>query len=127
VLGAVCLALGALLAREEPRSDVGRPERGPVDGRPERESDGGRPERGLDPELSPEPGPELGLELLALAEALGSRQDFKALMREPVLAAAAERFGAAEVAEARARVAALGRERLAEHVLTTLERSGRRT
>jgi predicted ATPase/DNA-binding SARP family transcriptional activator len=91
VLGTVCLGVGAVLTLGEPRSGVGRP------------------------------GPDRGLELLALAEALGSRQDLQALRREPVFAAAAERFGAAAVADARAGAAAIDRGLLAEHVLTTLE------
>ncbi|MFI9489430.1 AfsR/SARP family transcriptional regulator [Promicromonospora sp. NPDC052451] len=62
-----------------------------------------------------------GLELLALAERMGSRQDFKALWREPLAAAAADRHGEAALAAARARVAAVPREDLAEHALTTLE------
>jgi predicted ATPase/DNA-binding SARP family transcriptional activator len=102
VLGAACLALGAVLALDESRSDGGRPDR--------------------ESEHAPDRAPVQGLELLALAEALGSRQDFKALMREPVLAAATERFGVDAVAGARAKVAAIDRGRLAEHVLTTLER-----
>ncbi|PUB20931.1 putative ATPase [Promicromonospora sp. AC04] len=92
VLGTVCLGLAVVLALGEPRSGVGRP------------------------------GPDRGLELLALAEVLGSRQDLRALRREPVFAAAAERFGAAAVADARAGAAAIDRGLLAEHVLTTLER-----
>lgn len=67
-------------------------------------------------------GAVVGPELLALAEAMGSRQDFKALWREPVLAAAAARRGAAAMVEARARVAAMPRETLAEHALSTLEK-----
>ncbi|WP_020012933.1 AfsR/SARP family transcriptional regulator [Promicromonospora sukumoe] len=63
----------------------------------------------------------VGLELLALAEVLGSRQDFMALRREPVLAAAAERHGTDAVAAARARIAALPRDTLAAHALTRLE------
>ncbi|MFJ3405884.1 AfsR/SARP family transcriptional regulator [Promicromonospora sp. NPDC090134] len=62
-----------------------------------------------------------GLELLALAEVLGSRQDFLALRREPVLAAAADRHGAEAVAAARATIAAIPREDLAERALATLE------
>ncbi|WP_285101949.1 BTAD domain-containing putative transcriptional regulator [Promicromonospora sp. MEB111] len=69
----------------------------------------------------PRPDAAVGLELLALAEALGSRQDFMALRRDPVLAAAADRHGADAVAAARARIAAISREDLAEHALTTLE------
>ncbi|MFI8526058.1 AfsR/SARP family transcriptional regulator [Promicromonospora sukumoe] len=70
---------------------------------------------------SARPDPAVGLELLALAEALGSRQDFKALWRGPVLATAADQHGADAVASARAGVAAIPRENLAEHALTTLE------
>jgi predicted ATPase/DNA-binding SARP family transcriptional activator len=92
VLGTVCLGVGAVLALAEPRSGVGQP------------------------------GPDRGLELLALAEALGSRQDLRALRREPVFAAAAERFGAAAVADARAAAAAIDRGVLAERALTMLER-----
>jgi len=62
-----------------------------------------------------------GLELLALAEVMGSRQDFQALRREPVLAAAAERHGADALAAARSRAAAVPRAELAEHALQVLE------
>lgn len=92
VLGTVCLALGAVLASDG-AGDAGARR---------------------DPAV-------VGLELLALAEVLGSRQDFMALRREPVVAAAAERYGADAVAAARARIAAIPREALAAHALTTLE------
>ena len=92
VLGALCLGVGAVLALREPSPGA----------------------RGS--------APEDGVELLALAEALGSREDLWALRRAPVFAAAEERFGAAAVADARATAAAIDRDVLAEHVLTTLER-----
>ncbi|MFE7509530.1 BTAD domain-containing putative transcriptional regulator [Promicromonospora sp. NPDC057488] len=119
VLGTVCLALGAVLVSGGAGDAVGV----------ELGADGARGdgERGDGVRADGEwaggarPGPAVGLELLALAEVLGSRQDFMALRRAPVLAAAAERHGADAVAAARARVAAVPRETLAEHALTTLE------
>ncbi|MFI2363570.1 BTAD domain-containing putative transcriptional regulator [Promicromonospora sp. NPDC019610] len=101
VLGTVCLAVGAVLAAG-PRTDGAAA------------SDAGSSGPGRS-------GPVDGLELLALAEVLGSRQDFLALRREPVLAAAAERHGAEAVAAARARIAAVPRADLAEHALSSLE------
>ncbi|MFC8798527.1 BTAD domain-containing putative transcriptional regulator [Promicromonospora sp. NPDC057138] len=92
VLGAMCVGVGAVLALGAPGADVGGPT------------------------------PEDGLELLSLAEALGSREDLQALRRAPVLAAAEARFGTVAVADARAAAAAIDRGMLAEHVLTTLER-----
>ncbi|MFD7311722.1 BTAD domain-containing putative transcriptional regulator [Promicromonospora sp. NPDC059942] len=98
VLGTVCLAVGAVLAA------------GPQTG-----------EAAAGPDVAVPLGANGGLELLALAEVLGSRQDFLALRREPVLAAAADRHGPEAVAAARARIAAIPREDLAERALTTLE------
>lgn len=92
VLGAMCVGVGAVLALGGTRDGVGGP------------------------------GPADGLELLVLAEALGSREDLQALRRAPILAAVADRLGKAAVADARAAAGAIGRDVLAEHVLTTLER-----
>ncbi|WP_425954142.1 AfsR/SARP family transcriptional regulator [Xylanimonas sp. McL0601] len=50
-----------------------------------------------------------GLELLCLGDALGARQDLQALRRAPLFAAAEKRHGAAALAAARERVAALDR------------------
>ncbi|MFD6446114.1 BTAD domain-containing putative transcriptional regulator [Promicromonospora sp. NPDC060204] len=103
VLGTVCLAVGAVLAA------------GP------RDDGAALPGADAGSDAAVPPGAAGGLELLALAEVLGSRQDFLALRREPVLAAAADRHGAGAVAAARARIAAIPREDLAERALTTLE------
>lgn len=92
VLGAMCVGVGAVLA-------LGTPQ----------ENGGGA-------------GPAEGLELLTLAEALGSREDLQALRRAPILAAAVEQHGAAALAGAREAAGAIERDALAEHVLTTLER-----
>ncbi|WP_308113311.1 AfsR/SARP family transcriptional regulator [Antribacter soli] len=67
------------------------------------------------------PGPALGLELLALAEALGSRQDLRALRRQGLLDAAVARHGATAVEAARARVAQLGSAELPQHAMTVLD------
>ncbi len=63
-----------------------------------------------------------GWELLALAEALGSREDVVAVRRAPVIEAAVAAHGAAALDAARAHVAALAHADVAERALTLLER-----
>ena len=63
----------------------------------------------LGPEDPPADDVARGLELLCLGDALGGRQDFLSLRRAPLLAAAAERYGDAALAETRERVERAGR------------------
>ncbi|MCL2464300.1 MAG: hypothetical protein FWF28_04430, partial [Micrococcales bacterium] len=101
VLGAACVGVGAYVTGFGGAVTAGEDDVGDLSAAPD--------------------GPvAIELELFALAEALGSRQDVVAVTRAPLLAAATARHGMAALDEARARVAAMTREDLAERALALL-------
>lgn len=66
---------------------------------------------------------EQAADLLALAEAIGSRQDLVPLLRPPLMDAATARLGVGALDQARARVAALTHDEVTEHALALLDRA----